>query len=480
MILGIDLGTSAVKIVALDGHRSVATAVAPLSTDSPHPGWSEQNPAAWLDALHAAMARLLSETGLDGGSVACIGLSGQMHGTVLLDRALTVLRPCILWNDSRSHADCATLAERVPRIGEIAGVPPLPGFSAPKIMWVARNEPDIHGRIAHLLLPKDFLGHFLHGNLVTDTSDAAGTLWLDQRRRSWSHDLCDASATRPGWLPAILDGYQVAGRLRSAAARSLGLRPGIPIVAGGGDAATGAVVVGATEIGVAFISLGTSGQLFVATGDYIPNPERFVHAFAHTVPGRWYQMAAMLNGARPLSWLSGVLGCGVENVLANAARADPDRVPLFLPYLTGERSPHGDPHIRGAFHGLEDSTGTAAICRSVVEGIAFSFADAADSFGDRFDQIRQLLALGGGARSDLLLQTISNATGRRILRVKDAEGGPALGGALLAAVGTGSVGPSALAKAPEVSATFSPRTDAGLTGRLERFRSLYLALKMSG
>ena len=477
MQLGIDLGTSAVKVVACRNRRVVAADSVAMATKSPHPGWSEQDPGLWLKAMHAAVRRLMSAPEMEGQRVSAIGLSGQMHGAVLLDRDRNVLRPCILWNDSRSHGECGELSERIPRIGHLAGVPPLPGFTAPKLMWVARNEPEVHARIAHVLLPKDFIGFHLHGNLATDASDAAGTLWLDQEARRWSRELCDASDTCIDWLPKVLNGGEVAGHLQPGAAKALGLEPDIPIAAGGGDAATGAVAVGATETGRGFVSLGTSGQLFVATGAYSPNPERFVHAFAHTVPARWYQMAAMLNGARPLSWLASILNCSIADVLENAADAEPGRMPLFLPYLTGERSPHGDPHIRGAFYGLEDSTDTAGLCGSVVEAIAFSFADAAESFGTQFDDVPHLLAIGGGSRSDLLLQSISDATGKRILRAGDAEGGPALGAAILAETAAGVAESADSAEPPEANAEFNPKADATMLERLARFRSLYSALK---
>ena len=477
MILGIDLGTSAVKVVACMQRRVIASRSVSLVTRSPKPGWSEQDAAQWLSALRGAVRGLLSLPELNGARVSCIGLSGQMHSAVLLDRKLEVLRPCILWNDNRSHDECNELQQRVPEIGLLAGVLPLPGFTAPKIMWVDRHEPDIHSRIAHVLLPKDYLGHYLHGNLVTDASDAAGTLWLDQKLRSWSRELCEASSTREEWLPGIRDGHEIAGYLLPAPAEALGLEPNIPIAAGGGDAATGAVAVGATEAGSGFVSLGTSGQLFMATGDYSPNPDRFVHAFSHTVPNRWYQMAAMLNGARPLSWLSGILGRDVSEVVELAAEADTSRIPLFLPYLTGERSPHGDPHIRGAFYGLEDHTDTSAICRSVIDAIAFSFADAVDSFDGQIQDVPHLLAIGGGTTSDLLLQTISDVTGKILLRARDAEGGPAFGAALLAESASGRMSDSELAKPPETERRFVPRPDRGLEDRLAKFRELYLALK---
>ncbi|MCY3879406.1 MAG: xylulokinase [Rhodobacteraceae bacterium] len=477
LTLGIDLGTSAVKAVACRGRETVATATVPLTTDSPHPGWSEQPPERWLQAAYAAVGQLLAQPAVSQCGIAGIGLSGQMHGAVLLDGSLNALRACILWNDSRSHAECHELLRRKPDIGMRAGVLPLPGFTAPKIMWVKRHEPETYARIAHLLLPKDWLGFRLHGKLATDTSDAAGTLLLDQRRRSWSAGLGEAASTRAGWLPEIHDGHQIAGHLLPGPAEILGLQAGIPIVAGAGDAAAGAVAVGATMAGNGFISLGTSGQLFLATDRYAPNPERYVHAFSHTLPDRWYQMAAMLNGARPLSWLAGILGCEVADVVKSAAEAAPDRVPLFLPYLTGERSPHGDPHIRSAFYGLEDRTDTQAICRSVIESIAFSFADAADSFAGQLDGVPRLLAIGGGTGSSSLLQMIADATGKTILKAAAGSGGPAFGAAQLAAVGIGRAALSDLSQPQEFAGEFTPRDNPLLRERLEKYRALYRALK---
>ena len=286
-----------------------------------------------------------------------------------------------------------------------------------------------------------------------------------------------ASATDPAWLPALADGHEQVGTLSRAAAEATGLPEGIPVSAGGGDAATGAVSLGATEPGRGFISLGTSGQLFVAGDAYHPNPAKFVHAFAHTVPDRWYQMAAMLNGARPIAWLAGQLGIDAGGVISLAESADPERVPTFLPYLTGERSPHGDPHIRAGFFGLEDSTDRAALCRAVVEAVAFTFADAVESFGDTIDGLPHLAAIGGGSRSPFLLQLIANATGQRLGRTAGSDAGPALGAARLAAAGTGAMALSDLGQQPEIADWFDPQETPGLPDRLNRYRALYRALK---
>ncbi len=475
MFLGIDIGTSAVKVICTDGEVIHASATANLTVQSPHPGWSEQDPQAWWSAVRAALNEVAGTVPLSG--VTGIGLSGQMHGAVLLDSAREVLRPAILWNDSRSTEDCARLKAALPEIGSIAGVLPLPGFTAPKLMWVAREEPQVHARIAHILLPKDYIGLRLHGELVTDRSDAAGTLWLDQGTREWSAAVAGASATALDWLPRLADGHEVVGQITAAAAVETGLPAGIPVVAGGGDAATGAVSLGATEAGRGFISLGTSGQLFVSGDAYHPNPAKFVHAFDHTVPGRWYQMAAMLNGARPIAWLAGQLQISAGEVVDLAESADPNRVPTFLPYLTGERSPHGDPHIRAGFFGLEDSTDRAALCRAVLEAVAFTFADAVDSFGDTVAGLPHLAAIGGGSKSPFLLQLIANATGQRIGRTVGSDAGPAMGAARLAACGMGAMSLSDLGHQPEIADWFDPTSAPDLDDRLQRYRALYQALK---
>lgn len=475
MIIGLDLGTSAVKAIAVRGLEIVAASSAALTVMSPALGWSEQQPEAWWDAVGAALQALSKQ--IDLSTVTGIGLSGQMHGLVLLNRDGGVIRPAILWNDSRAATACDTFNARCPEIGYLAGIAPLPGLTAPKMIWLKEHEPRAYDQIAQILLPKDYIGFRLHGGFVGDVSDAAGTLWLDQQKRRWSGTLCAASDTRQDWLPELGFGHEQVGEVTEKAARETGLPVGCPVFAGGGDAATGAVSLGATEPGAAFLSLGTSGQLFLAGDSYRPNPDQYVHAFAHTVPDRWYQMAAMLNGARPVAWLADVLGCTPADVGALAETAALDRVPLFLPYLTGERSPHGDPHIRAGFFGLEDATGRAEMCRAVLEAIAFCFADAAESFGESLNGVSQLFAIGGGAKSDVLLQLIATSTGKRLARAAGADHGPALGGARLAQAGLGELSLSDLATAPDIAATFEPLEDQpGFHERLTRYRALYRAL----
>ncbi|MEO1494853.1 MAG: xylulokinase [Pseudomonadota bacterium] len=476
MFLGIDIGTSAVKLSLVSADMvQVDQAQAPLTVSTPHPYWSEQNPEDWWDALATACRDLGARQDLS--AVKAIGLSGQMHGAVLLDATGAVIRPSILWNDGRSHGECGDLAEAVPEIGALSGVPPMPGFTAPKLLWLSRHEPEAYARIARVLLPKDYVGWRLHGDFVTDRSDAAGTCWLDQAQRSWSDLLCQASATDPVWLPALRDGTEFAGTLAKSAAAALDLPPGVPIAAGGGDAATGAVGIGAVRHGASFLSLGTSGQLFVATDSYRPNPEQMVHAYCHTVPDMWFQMAAMLNGARPMQWFADISGKALPDLLAEAAAVPPEDAPLYLPYLTGERSPHGDPHIRGAFYGLADGMGRAELMRGVVNAIAFSFKDAADSLRAAGTDVRHVLAIGGGAQSDLLLQTIADVLGTPIARSGDPTTGPALGAAKLAAVATGTATLDDLAMRSTADRLFEPSGSDALEQGLKGFRLLYQRLR---
>lgn len=473
--LGVDMGTSAVKLCLIDPDGDmVAITDAPLITSHPFSGASEQHPEIWMDALRLA---LLDLPEAERDQIAGIGLSGQMHGAVFLDPHLEPIRPAILWNDGRSEAECSEMANEMPEIGQIASVPPMPGFTAPKLRWLAKHAPEDHARIRHVVLPKDYVGLRLHGRCITDPSDAAGTHWLDQASATWSQRLCEVSATDPAWLPKILPGNAVAGHVLPAVARQLGLPPGIPVAAGAGDAAAGAIGIGATEAGDGFVSLGTSGQLFVTTDSYRPNPESRVHSYAHTLPDLWFQMACMLNGARPMAWLSEVLQRPIPDLLAEAAQARPG--PLFLPYLTGERTPHGDTEIRAGFWGLGEDTNHGGLMRAVMEAIAFSFADAAEALKQAGTRPERLLAVGGGTRSDLLLQMICDVIDIPIGRSSTADVGPALGAARLAQMAAGGASRDQVACKPDVSTWFMPDRGAAaqMAPRLAAYRQLYPALK---
>lgn len=475
MHLGIDLGTSAVKVCLLGADGEVvATASSPLTVSHPFEGASEQDCTAWWTATRQAVGSLDPSL---RRSVRTMGLSGQMHGAVLLDADRLPVRPVILWNDARATHQCDEILAAEPEAGKISGALPMAGFTAPKLLWLSRHEPHNHARIASVLLPKDYLGFRLHGLLVTDPSDAAGTSWYDEGARRWSERLCAVSATDPDWLPEIRHGTDVAGDLLSAPAEELGLPAGIPVATGGGDAAAGAVGIGAVSPGDGFISLGTSGQLFVTTSEYRPNLASRIHAYAHTIPGRWFQMAAMLNGARPMAWLADLLRRPIGDLLIEAEAAP--QGPLFLPYLTGERTPHGDTEIRAGFAGLGEATSQGSLMRSVVEGIAFSFADAVHALSQAGEMPETLLAIGGGTRSDFVLQTIADVTGCRIGRTGGADIGPALGAARMAIVANGEGSPTDVMTKPRVERWFDPRDrhTEDLRARLDGYRALYPALK---
>lgn len=474
MYLGLDLGTSSVKACVIDDAGVVvATASAPLSMSHPFPGASEQSCDDWWTAICSAIQSIDVQT---RAGLRAIGLSGQMHGAVLLDTDHTPIRPVILWNDGRAETECADMARLDADVGRLSGAPPMPGFTAPKLLWLSRHEPQSHARIAHVLLPKDYMGFRFHGRFVTDPSDAAGTGWFDQSARCWSPRLCKITATDPSWLPEVLYGSDVAGTLMPSVARDLGLPADIPVATGAGDAAAGAVGIGAIRDGDGFISLGTSGQLFVTTNSYRPDPENCLHAYAHCLPERWFQMAAMLNGTRPLAWFAGLVGRTVEELLAEAEAAPPG--PLFLPYLTGERTPHGDTSIRAGFALLDESTTQGSLMRSVVEAVAFTFVDAIDAFSATGTRPKKLMAIGGGTRSDFLMQMIADATGCHLVRTIGAEVGPALGAARLARLSLRAVAEDILTT-PAVDREFHPDQTSGFFNkeRLAAFRALYPALK---
>ena len=474
MYLGIDLGTSAVKVCVMREDGTVVTTTSrPIDIQHPFEGASEQDCTRWWSATCEAVQSLPPKLRQD---IRAIGLSGQMHGAVLLDKDGQAIRPAILWNDARAADECAEIIAKEPEAGDISGVMPMPGFSAPKLLWLSRHEPRTYDRIAYVLLPKDYLGLRLHGGFVTDPSDAAGTSWFDERTRRWSERLCQVSATEIAWLPEVRDGTEMAGELLPGPAEELGLREGIPIATGAGDVAAGAVGIGAVSAGDGFISLGTSGQLFVTTPDYRPNPAGRIHAYAHTIPGHWFQMAAMLNGARPLAWLANLLNRPIERLLDEAESARPG--PLFLPYLTGERTPHGDTEIRAGFSDLGETTSQGSLMRAVVEGIAFSFADAMDALSEAGTAPEALLAIGGGTKSDFLMQFIADVTSCRLGRSEGAGIGPALGAARLACVASGGASPSDVMTRPEVRDWFEPRAaqNDNLRARRAGYRALYPAL----
>ncbi|WP_262266445.1 xylulokinase [Microvirga yunnanensis] len=485
MYLGIDLGTSSVKVILLDeGGTLVGEAAAPLTLSRPRPLWSEQDPQAWWNATLIAVAALRERHSVHG--VSGIGLSGQMHGAVLLDERGHVLRPAILWNDGRAGTECSELEQREPESRAIAGNLAMPGFTAPKLVWVAKHEPDIFRQTARVLLPKDWLHLKLTGEAVSEMSDAAGTLWLDVGRRQWSPAMLVATGLDERHMPRLVEGTEIAGRLSPEAAALFGMRPGIPIAGGGGDNAAGAVGIGVVHPDMAFVSLGTSGVIFVADKAVKMDPERAVHAFCHCVPGMWHRMAVILSAAATLSFAARLSGAAEEASLlaetetAGLATATKSRL-VFLPYLSGERTPHNDPAASGVIFGLDGATTRADLGRAALEGVAFALADGLDVLEASGGKIGGLSVIGGSARSKLWGRILAAALQRPLTYHHGGEVGPALGAARLERIAVSGASLDEACPPPPVSHVIDPEPELteALAPRRELFRQLYSDLKSS-
>ena len=481
MYLGLDCGTSGLKALLTDASgQPLASATRAYAPERPRPGWSEQNPDDWVAAMGGAIAEINGVVGAAIGGLRAIGFSGQMHGAVLLDRADKSVRPAILHNDGRAFREAVELARDHPDLARVVGVKPMPGFTGPKLKWLTRNEPDHWRRVASLLSPKDYLRLELSGERGSDMSDAAGTWLLDEARRAWSAEAFAACDADPSWAPPLFEGAAPVGRIRSKAADALGLPREVILAAGGGDAAVGAVGLGAIAPGEAFISLGTATQLIVATDRYMSAPEMLVHSFAHALPNRWYAMAAMLNGAGALAFAGRLLGASPEALEREAAGEyqGPGAL-LFLPYLSGERTPLDDPYARGVLFGMSEATSRADVARAVMEGVALTLADARDCLAAAGAKIERVGLIGGGAKSALWTRMIAAATGFTVLRMKGGETGPAYGAARLARMAATGEPPEVVCAKPEIADVTEPDAElAGLFARQrERFKALYGAVK---
>ncbi len=478
MYLGIDLGTSEVKVLLLasDG-RVIGTAGSPFTVSRPHQRWAEQNPEDWWAGTRIALAALRASHPDEFAQIRGIGLSGQMHGAVLLDAQDRVLRPAILWNDMRSDKECAELTERAPELHTVAGNLAMPGFTAPKLLWVARHEPDIFARTACVLLPKDYLRLQLTGGKVSDPSDAAGTLWLDVAKRDWSDSLLAACNMTRAQMPSLCEGSEPSGTLLPAVAREFGLNDGVIVAAGGGDNATSAIGVGAVQPGDGFVSLGTSGVLCVIGDSFRPNPASAVHAFCHAIPNRWHQMSVVLSAASCLRWVCKLTSTNEPTLLAEVEALAPEALntaPLFLPYLSGERTPHNDPYAQGVFFGMNHATDRALLGYAVLEGVTLALTDGLDALRAAGTEARALSLLGGGARSDYWGQLLADALDTTTCKHGGGETGAALGAARLGWLAAGGDPATVLAKAPvEKAFTPNPKRHAELRVRLEAYRALY-------
>ena len=478
MFLGIDVGTSGVKVVALDAAGEVlAQASAPLSVARPQPLWSEQEPDDWWAATQAAVLALNPAI---RAQATCIGLAGQMHGATLLGADDRPLRPAILWNDGRSFAECGELEAREPQTRAITGNIAMPGFTAPKLEWVRKHEPHLFEAVRTVLLPKDYVRLQMTGDKASDMSDSAGTLWLDVAARGWSDAMLAATGLERAQMPALFEGSEVTGQLRAEVAAAWGMER-VPVVAGAGDNAAGAAGVGVIAEGDAFLSLGTSGVIFVATGAFRPHPGRAVHAFCHCLPETWHQMAVHLSAASCIDWAAQLTGLdGPAALFAEAEQAGPASGPeLFLPYLSGERTPHNDPHVRGGFVRLDNETTRGRLAAAVLEGVAFTHADGLDALREAGTRVEELLVIGGGARSRYWGRILAAALQVRLAYPEGGEVGPALGAAKLARMAALGLSAAEACTRPPVAQVIEPEpmlVDA-LAPKLATFRAAYAAIR---
>ncbi|MEM8748910.1 MAG: xylulokinase [Pseudomonadota bacterium] len=479
MYLGLDLGTSGVKALLMDEAQAVvASASADLEVSRPASGWSEQEPQHWLDATANALDELKRSHGALLAVVRGIGLSGQMHGATLLDADDKVLRPCILWNDVRSHKEAAELDEN-PAFRAQSGNIVFPGFTAPKLVWVKTHEPEIFSNVAKVLLPKDYLRLWLTGEHVSEMSDAAGTSWLDVGKRDWSDELLAATDLGREHMPRLVEGSHVSGTLRSELANRWGMGE-VAVAGGAGDNAASAMGLGAIADGAAFVSLGTSGVLFASNASYSPKPESAVHAFCHAVPDTWHQMGVFLSATDSLNWWAGIAKRPVSE-LTQEIEGDEhaiDSAPLFLPYLSGERTPHNDARIRGAFVGLDHAHDQATMTRSVLEGVAFALRDSLEALASAGTSIERVMAVGGGTRSQAWLSIIADALNVPVDLPAEGDFGAAFGAARLGLLAAEDGDPVAVCQPPAIARSFLPdSTNNEITeSRYRRYRALYPAL----
>jgi len=478
MYLGIDVGTSSVKAVLIDDSQGIfATETTPLEVSRPHPGWSEQHPSLWWQGSEAVLNKLAANQPGLMGAVRGIGLSGQMHGATLLDDSDRALRPAILWNDGRSDKEADELSEASQRItGNIA----MPGFTAPKLLWVKRNEPEIFAKVKTVLLPKDYVRLHLSGDKASDMSDSAGTLWLETGRRTWSDEMLALTDLDRSAMPRLYEGSAATGVLRQRLAARWGMRADVVVAAGGGDNAASGCGVGAVAPGTGFISIGTSGVIFVTADSYRANPAGAVHTFCHAVPATWHQMGVSLSAAGSLDWLARVLDEPADALVDELGQAPAGPSSLrFLPYLSGERTPYNDVAVRGAFVGLDQGHTRRDLVQAVLEGVAFSFKDCFDVLTVPLAEPKRLIAVGGGSRSRYWLEVIATVLDLPIAVPVGGDFGAAFGAARLALAAATDADPFAVCTPPDIHQTIAPiaALREAYADAHAAYRDLYPAIK---
>lgn len=483
--LGIDLGTSELKAILLDAKGQVlGRAGARLNVSRRQPGWSEQNPEHWWQACVESLAALRASQPQAWSRIACVGLSGQMHGAVLVDARDQVLYPAVLWDDSRAVAEADRLNRDFPGYAQVTGSLAMAGLTAPKLLWLQQHEPEVFARIDCVLSPKDYLRLLLTGERVSDMSDAAGTLWLDVARRRWHEPMLHACGLTLKQMPRLLEADQLSARLNAEAAQALGLPKGLPVAAGGGDNPVSAVGIGAVNAGDAFVTLGTSAAIVAITDHAAGNPPSAVHSFCHALPGRWYTMGAMLAGASCLRWVTRLLGQPDEQTLLDLVHSavpieQPVAVsaPMFLPYLAGERTPHNDPSLRGGFMGLGHDSTPAMLGYAVLEGVGFGLLDAMNAALSAGAAVNACALVGGGARSEYWAQLLANILDREVYTLHGSESSACIGAAKLGFLAIGQ-GVDVEAGLP-VKARYLPNADVqpALRARHVKFRGLLPATR---
>lgn len=479
MYLGLDLGTSGLRGLLLDenGHPA-GSAECGIATDTPHSGWSEQSPEDWIEACRTVIGQLRDAHPVAFSGLRGIGLSGHMHGATLLDRDGAVLRPCILWNDTRAAAQAQAL-DSEPKMRAISGNIVFPGFTAPKLNWVRDHEPEIYSRIAKVLLPKDYVRLWLTGEYISDMSDSAGTSWLDVGARGWSETALKLAHMRADQMPHLVEGSQPGGMLRKALQQEWGLSAPVVIAGGAGDNAAAACGIGCIQDGDGFLSLGTSGVVLVARDSYAPAPDTAVHCFCHSVPEMWIQMGVILSATNSLNWLSRTLGQPVaELVTTLPTELQGPAATTFLPYLSGERTPHNDSIIRAAFLGLDITTEPADLTRSVMEGVAFALRDCLEALGQTGTRPQGFTAVGGGAKSRYWLEILATVLGLPVSLPKDGELGAALGAARLAICAESDASPASVMARPDIATVVEPQEKLreAYEQAYQRYRNYYSAL----
>lgn len=480
MYLGIDLGTSGLKAVIIDGDQNIiASHTSPLKVQRPHDGWSEQSPDSWIAALEESIASLQLSAAKEVSAIKGIGLSGQMHGATLLDKDDNILRPCILWNDTRNSNEAAKL-DADPEFREICGNIIFPGFTAPKLSWCRNNEADLFERTSRVLLPKDYLRLYLSGEYVSEMSDAAGTGWLDIAKRDWSDSLLEKTGLHRNHMPSLVEGTDISGKLRPELASNWGMNSNVVIAGGGGDNAMSAAGLGTVKEGDAFLSLGTSGVLFVGNDSYRPKPESAVHTFCHALPDTWHQMGVILSATDALNWLAKLLGTSsqalTEELSSSLSSAS---ATTFLPYLSGERTPHNDAHIRGAFTGLSHLTNRQDMTRSILEGVSYAFKDCQSALASTGTKIQHMLAVGGGAKSSYWIELLATVLDTPIDITLDGDFGASFGAARMGMIAAENASPASVLTKPTKTKTIVPNTkfSASLEDGYQKYRALYPAIR---